>query len=113
MERLERITGENWREFISAPMAVLLLGRKGCPACAEWTEELTHYLEEGEFPEVRFGKMELDGKGLMDFKRENLWLASVGGLPHNVIFQQGKRAKEFSGGGVDRMKNRLNRILGS
>lgn len=111
MTKLEAIDASNWREFVNAPLAVLMLGKSDCEACKEWTEELTSYLESTEeHMGVRFGKMLLDQRGLTDFKKANPWLRDVDVLPFNVIFQAGEAKKNFAGKGVDRMKNRIARI---
>ena len=111
-ERLEVIDGSNWEEFVSAPVAVLMLGKSDCPACKEWTEELTGLLADaGNWPEVRFGKMLIDQRGLIGFKKANPWLAEVDTLPFNLIYKDGERLKSYAGGGGDRLGNRLRRIL--
>ena len=108
MSRLELIDGENWRDFIAAPVAVLMLARGNCNACASWTEELTAELEDPARGEgIRFGKMLLDGKGLIDFKRESLWLASVDALPTSVIYVNGERKIIMAGGDWAELENRL------
>jgi hypothetical protein len=108
MGRLERIDGENWRDFVAAPVAVLMLGKSDCPACAAWTEELEAFLaEDGEWSTVRFGKMLLDEGRLVDFKRANLWLADLDVLPFTQLWVGGKRGKGFAGGGIDRLLTRL------
>jgi len=59
---IEVVCDANWREFCAAPVAVLMLAERGCPACRAWTEELRGHLEHGPgWPRVRFGKIELDG----------------------------------------------------
>ena len=40
MSRLEKIDGRTWRDFVQAPVAVLVLGKTDCPNCAAWTAEL-------------------------------------------------------------------------
>ena len=109
MRVLETIGPDNWREFIAAPTAVLLIGKSDCKACIEWSAELAAYLssEEAGFIDVRFGKLLLDQRGLIDFKKENAWLAEVKELPFTVIFRNGERFKEFAGGGLARLTGRL------
>jgi hypothetical protein len=111
MGRLEKIDGSNWRELTQAPLAVLMIGKSDCPACAEWTEELEKFLTtDQEFENVRFGKMLLDQGGLIDFKRANKWLADVDHLPFNVIYTAGEMAKSYPGGGIDRLVDRLRAV---
>ena len=105
------VDGESWQDFVAAPVAVLMLARGNCNACASWTEELTALLEDPTRGEgVRFGKMLLDQKGLMGFKRESLWLASVDALPTMVIYANGERKEIFAGGGWEDVENRLARF---
>lgn len=113
MKKLEMIDASNWQDFVNAPVSMLMLGKSDCAACNEWTTELTAYLEsvDDALGEVRFGKMLLDQRGLTEFKKANPWLRDVDVLPFNVIFQAGEAKKNFAGKGVDRMKNRLTRIL--
>ncbi len=108
MPRLENIDGTNWREFLAAPRAVLILAKTTCAACAAWSEELTSFLgADGRFEDVRFGKMYLDRPGLIDFKRGNPWLAEVEDLPFNLLYESGERRKSWPGGGVERLVDRL------
>lgn len=113
MSRLEVIGRETWREFLAAPAAVLMLGKSNCEACGKWTEELTAFLDSDEaWKHVRFGKLELDKGGMAEFKKENTWIADLDDLPYNIIYVDGDRKKEFLGSGVDRLVNRMQRVLG-
>jgi hypothetical protein len=113
MNRLETIDGTNWRELVGSPLAVLMLSKTDCTNCTAWTEELTGFLAaDTTLNDVRFGKMVLNQRGLIDFKRENPWLSEVDVLPFNVIYVNGERVKSFAGGGLERLRNRLARIRG-
>jgi hypothetical protein len=112
-DRLEMLDRTSWEAFLAAPRAVLMLGKTDCAACNTWTEELSTFLDtDEEFSDVRFGKLLLDQPGLVAFKRAHDWVAGVTDLPYNVIFIDGERAKEFAGGGADRLANRLRRVVG-
>jgi hypothetical protein len=54
--------------------------------------------------------MMLDQRGLIEFKKENSWLAEVEVLPFNVLYSAGEKRKEYAGGGLDRLLNRLRKI---
>ena len=111
MATLEAIDGGNWEEFLRAPVAVLMLGKSDCPACAAWTDELTQFLaSDSEWRDVRFGKMLLDKGGLIGFKRAHPWIAELDVLPFTQIFVAGERGKSFAGGGVERLVNRLRHV---
>jgi len=111
MARLEKVDGGNWREFVAAPVAVLVIGKSDCAACAAWSEELEKFLaDETEWADVRFGKMLVDKGGLIDFKRASPWLAEVDELPFNQIYVKGERSKAFAGGGVERLVSRLRAV---
>jgi hypothetical protein len=111
--RLEAIDGRSWEAFVAAPAAVLMLGKSDCEACKAWTAELEGFLaKDDRFSQVRFGKVLLDTPGLASFKRANPWLAGLDSLPFNVIYVKGERVKEFAGGGIERLVNRLERALG-
>jgi hypothetical protein len=111
MSRLEKIDGAAWREFVAAPVAVLVLGKTTCPACQEFTQALDAVLADpARWPGIRFGKMLLDEPGLSDFKRTNRWLADVDTLPFTQIYIGGERWKDFAGGGVERLQRRLERL---
>jgi hypothetical protein len=113
MSRLEPVGPGEWREFISAPLAVLMLGKSDCDACAGWTTELEGFLaDDQEWQGVRFGKMLLDKGGLFEFKKENPWLAELDVLPFTQIYSEGERLKGFAGGGIERLVNRLRSIRG-
>jgi hypothetical protein len=111
-ERLEAIDGSTWEAFVAAPVAVLMLGKSDCAACATWTDELKAMLESDEqWRDVRFGKLLLDKPGLVSFKRANPWLAEVDQLPFNVIYANGEPVKRFAGSGVERLVSRLERVV--
>jgi hypothetical protein len=109
MTRLETIDGSNWREFLAAPRAVLILAKTTCAACAAWSDELSSFLGAADprLEGVRIGKMYLDRPGLIDFKRGNPWLAEVEDLPFNLLYERGERRKSWPGGGVERLVDRL------
>jgi hypothetical protein len=108
---LETVDGGNWKEFVAAPKAVLVLGKTDCDNCASWSTELVRFLaEDTEFSDVRFGKMMLDQRGLIEFKKTNPWLAEVEVLPFNVLYTGGERRKSYAGGGIDRLVNRLRKL---
>ena len=112
MSVLEIIDAASWKEFIAAPAAVLVLGKSDCENCARWTAELSGFAESNqEFRQVRFGKMMLDQPGLIDFKRSNRWVADLDVLPFTVIYVDGQRTRSFAGSGVERLVNRLRRVL--
>ena len=114
MSRVETLDKSNWEDFLAADAAVLILAKTTCQNCATWSSELDAALaEEGAWPEVRFGKLYLDQPGLIAFKKSNPWIAEVDVLPFNVIYVKGEQVKTFAGGGMDRLRNRLNRILGA
>ncbi len=111
MSRLETIDGRNWRDFVAAPAAVLVLGKSDCENCASWAEELERFVAAGNWAQVRFGKLLLDRPGLIDFKRANPWIAELDVLPFNVIYVNGERSRSFAGGGAERLARRLERLL--
>jgi len=107
-KRLEQIDGGNWRDFLQAPVAVLMLGKSDCAACQAWTEELEQFLvNDTEWSDVRFGKMLLDKGGLFEFKKVSPWLAELDTLPFNQIYRGGERWKAFAGSGAERLVSRL------
>jgi hypothetical protein len=108
MPRVETLDADTWREFVAAPVAVLILGKTTCPACQAYGEELNSWLATTTaFPDVRFGKIFLDERGLIDFKRASPWLAEVDDLPFTQIYRDGEHWKHFPGGGVERLRRRL------
>lgn len=111
--RLEALDGKSWQAFLASPVAVLMLGKGDCAACAQWTAELEAFLASDErWRHVRFGKLLLDTPGLVSFKRANPWIAELDVLPVTVIFVNGKEAKRFAGSGVERLVARLERATG-
>ena len=112
MPVLEIIDRNSWEEFLNSPVAVLVLGKNGCQACAEWTEELNGWFSGGTAPDqVRFGKILLDTPGMGRFKIAQSWVSDVDVLPFNAIFINGERVKEWAGGKLSRLENRLSRLL--
>jgi hypothetical protein len=116
MPELETIGPDNWKEFISAkPAAMLVIGKHDCDHCNSWAAELVEFLagdEAASFAGVRFGKLDLKQRGLVEFRKATPWLKDLDVLPHNVIYIDGEPVKQFAGAGIDRMTNRLKRVLG-
>jgi len=112
MPRLEKLEGTAWRDLVQAPVAVLVLGKSDCEACRAWSEEIEQFLAQGgeETAGVRFGKIVLDERGLIDFKRANPWIAGLDVLPFTQIWVDGERSKSFAGGGIERLRNRLRSV---
>ncbi len=111
MATLEKLGRDDWTGLLEASLSVLILGKTTCEACKAWAGELTTFLEsDEEFASVRFGKLDVDTPGLIAFKRANPWVSSLSDLPHTSIWVGGERKKEFYGGGVERLANRLRRF---
>jgi hypothetical protein len=111
MDRLQTIDGGNWESFLRSPWAVLMLGKTDCEHCIAYTGELQEYLADPDAAaEVGFGKMLLDRGGLASFKRANPWLADVDVLPYTLIYRGGEKVSEFAGGGIARLRARLDRL---
>ena len=111
--KLETVDSTNFKEFLSAPVAFLMVGKTDCPACIKWTEELVSYLDTTpDLPGVRFGKVVLDGGGVTEFKRTHAgWLKDVMELPYNTLWVNGQKVKDWTGNNVERLANRLNPLL--
>lgn len=113
MAQLEEIGPDNWKEFLESDLAVLMIGKSTCEACKTWGGELSEWLATEEAPDdVRFGKLLLDQRGLIEFKKASPWLAELDVLPFNVVYVKGEKTKDFAGGGLDRLKARLERVRG-
>lgn len=116
MPELETIGPDNWKDFVeAAPASVVVLGKHDCDNCNRWAGELTEFLSgEGATPfaAVRFGKLDLKQRGLIEFRKATPWLKDVDVLPYNVIYVDGEPVKQFAGDGVARLTNRLKRVLG-
>jgi hypothetical protein len=111
MSRLEVLADHNYREFLEGGMRVLILTLPECPNCRAWTGELEEFLTSDEdWRQVRFGKLDLEGENVKDFKDSNDWLEFVEGVPFNVIYMNGEPKVSFSGAGVTRMVKRLQRL---
>lgn len=115
MIELEILDGESWESFLASDTAILMIGKTDCAACNAWTEELTAFLgteDAARFEGMRFGKILLDTRGLASFKRAHgEWLKDVTNLPYNLIYRSGEQHKTWYGGGVERLTNRLDRLI--
>ena len=112
MTELELLDQKSWEEFLSAPIAVLILSKNDCQACEDWTEELNTWFGSGPVPEnVRFGKLLLDTPGIGRFKLAQPWVSEIDILPFNAIFINGERVQEWAGGNLPLLQNRLEPLL--
>jgi hypothetical protein len=109
-----KIDGDTWRDFLAAPVAVLVLGKTTCDKCLAYGQDLESFLaQDDQWTHVRFGKMMLDEGGLGEFKRASPWLADeVDTLPFTQIYVGGVRWKDFAGGDVSRLVRRLETLPG-
>lgn len=107
--KLEKIDDTNFEDFLSSPLAFLMIGKEGCGPCMEWTAELEK--SEDVFPLVRFGKITIGEGILTNFKRvHGTWLSHMREMPYNSLWTEGKMVKEWPGGGMDRLISRLNNL---
>jgi hypothetical protein len=112
MTELELLDQKSWEEFLNAPIAVLMLSKSDCLACADWTEELNIWFGSDTVPEnVRFGTLLLDTPGIGRFKIAQPWVSEVDLLPFNAIFINGERVKEWASGNLSLLQNRLEKLL--
>ena len=115
MPLLEQLDRSSLAEFLTSPVAVLVLGKSDCGACAQWAEELTAFL--ATLPDdhiaggARFGRIYLDQPGLGFFKKSSPWLVSVHDLPYTALYADGAYARGFVGLGTSRLVNRLKRVM--
>lgn len=86
-----------------------MLGKTTCVACNEWTEELDSWTIP--FDDVKVFKILLDQPGLGRFKIAHPWVAEVDVLPFNVIMIDGEVIKQWAGAGINRLENRLQRVM--
>ncbi len=108
MANLEILDADVFAGFSGHPSRILILSKSDCHACKQWQEELETALAAGDLKfDFPIGKLNLDQRGLGDFKKENEWLKEVTDLPFNVIYKEGQIEKKWSGAGVDRLLNRL------
>ena len=108
---IEILNADNLAEFETNSNRVLILGKSDCENCKNWQAELNSAIESGEFQsDVSIGKLDLDQRGLGDFKKSNSWLVDVKDLPFNVIYKEDEIQKSYAGGGLDRLVNRLKRL---
>ena len=78
MVELELLGRNDWEDFLSAPLAVLVLGKNGCAACEQWALDLQQWLDSGQAPDgARFGKLILDTPGLGRFKIAHPWVQKL------------------------------------
>jgi hypothetical protein len=111
MSTLQILDKDTIAPFLEHPDRVLILGKSDCAACKAWAAELTAAMEDGSFSSsVPVGKLDLDQRGLGDFKKSSPWLADITDLPFNVIYVADEKQKSWAGAGVDRLKNRLERL---
>lgn len=112
MSRLEIVNDANWKDFVSHPLAVLIVAESACPACKAWSEELeSHLADEKARQDVRFGKINIDTPETEAFRAENKeWLDIIEGIPFNAFYVRGEPKTSFYGGGVRRLLKRIERL---
>lgn len=110
MPELQILDSENIDDFLAQDNFVLILGKSDCVACNAWQSEIESSISENSFPEIAIAKLNLDQRGLGDFKRGNEWLKDIQDLPFNVIYMDGEIAKSYAGAGTERLTNRLKKL---
>ena len=112
MSELVMLEPKTWKEVLDGELTYLMLGKHDCPACEQWTAELSTALADGQSLDgVTYAKLFLDDVGWGRFKMANPWVANVDVLPFNAIYVNGEAVKQWAGGGMERMQNRLSRYL--
>jgi hypothetical protein len=105
---LQKITGDNWEEFLHAKTAILIIERNNCQACLSWSKELESLTLKAP---INIGKLNLDDTGLGRFKIEHNWVSDIDVLPFNTIFIEGEMKEYWAGGGLERLLSRLNKFV--
>ncbi|MEM9944123.1 MAG: hypothetical protein AAF939_21385 [Planctomycetota bacterium] len=105
-----KLDHENLDEFLKQKSFVLILGKSDCDACNQWETDLNDAFANEDLGDLPVGKLNLDQRKLGNFKRENPWLQEVNDLPFNAIYRDGDLVKSFAGGGISRLKPRLERL---
>lgn len=109
MVELEQLNPATWEAFIEAPAALLVLGKKDCQPCKEWTKALTSQSDDvWNGRRVRAGTLLLDAPGFSQFKMTHPWVALVDVLPFNALYINGERVAEWAGGSIERLLKELN-----
>ncbi len=87
-------------ELASLPvlsLAVVVLTRSDCGACAEYAQTIAHVREQDtRLRPIEFLKVTLDRGGTAAFKRQHQWVARVEDLPHTILFRNGTLVDRFS-----------------
>ncbi len=111
MNQVQSLEPASLDSFLAQPDCLLILSKSDCDACKRWQAELDEWAstDGNEFP-LPVGKLDLDQRGLGDFKRNHSWIQEVTVLPFNVIFKNHQEEKKFAGTGIERLLNRLRRL---
>ena len=109
MVAIQELDAKNWEQALAAPTVLLILGKTTCQACKEWAAELDDW--QSTF-DIEFTKVLLDKPGLGRFKIAHPWVSEVDMLPMNVLIKDGEIVKQWAGAGIQRMENRIKRVIG-
>jgi hypothetical protein len=91
-----QITDRNLKELLAAQRAILILSKTTCGACHTYQAEIEARLAQGELGGVAIGKIILDERGALQFKRDNRWLAGLKFLPYTLLYDQGRQVDGFA-----------------
>ena len=92
---LLRVTDEDLGEVTGAERGVLVLAKSDCGYCAAYQRDLEGLLARGKLAAVAIGKLVLDQRGALQFKRANPWLAALEFLPYTLLYRGGERVDGF------------------
>ncbi len=102
-----QVTDRNVEEVVGAERSVLVFAKSDCGHCTAYQSEIEALLERGEMGEIPVGKMVLDQRGVMGFKRDNPWLSGLRFLPHTVLYREGRPVDDFAASKGSYLRERI------
>ncbi len=87
---------ENIEEVVNAERAVLIFTKSDCGHCAAYQAEIEALFEQGEMEGVSIGKVVLNQRGIIRYKRDNPWLSGLRLLPYTLLYSEGQPVDAFA-----------------
>jgi len=112
MATFEAMTDRIYDQLSSLEFALIVLGRGSCQDCTQYHGELRQWVAGGDGPgQLRVLTLNLDSPLGQDFKDDHEWVRHIDTIPYNALMVKGVVVKNWSGGTIQRLMNRLDKVV--
>ncbi|MBS9782943.1 MAG: hypothetical protein KGV46_00105 [Pasteurella sp.] len=111
MKRIKKLDCFSLEDILKEDKCLLVLSNSNCDACKQWVQKINKGLQEETLPmHIEYGKLDINQKGLISFRRENPWVEKAIFLPYTALLLEGVFTGGFIGADYEELQNLLERV---